>query len=450
MKIIIYGANEVGSLIATEFFEDHDIIVIDPDFAKLEKFSRLDIASICGDASNVNILKEVDIKNADVFIGCSALDEANIVGCLMSKQLNCRIKTVCFVSKKETRDSLRAIREDVPRERGDSAVHIDHVIWPEKLLTQEIFGIVTVPEAIDVESFAQGRAKLMEYRIKENSSLANKEIKNCDFPEECLVVGLVRDEELFIPSGDTKFQPLDKAIFMGTPEGLDIFASRFFADTSRIKLATIIGGGSVGYELAKSLEKTPIKTKIIERDLKRCEFLSENLRKTLVLHADATNLELLNQENIADSDFAVSVTDNDEKNLLVSLLVKQFGVKRVVTRVSQAITANLFEKVGIDIAISPKEAAVNEIKNRIVETQIGILATVERGQGEIIEIIAPQSFHDTLLMDLKLPARGVIAIIQRASRVLIPKGKTLVRSGDKLIIFTKSQDAQKIRDYFRK
>ena len=450
MKIIIYGANEVGSLIATEFFEDHDIIVIDPDFSKLEKFSRLDIATICGDASNVNVLREVDVKNGDVFIGCALLDEANIVGCLMAKQLSPKIKTVCFVSKKETRDSLRAIWEDDEREKDDSAIHIDHVIWPEKLLTQEIFRIVTVREAIDVENFAQGRAKLTEYRIKEDSNLANKAVKDCDFPEECLVVGLVREEELFIPSGDTKFQPLDKAIFMGTREGLDVCASRFFGDTGRIRLATIIGGGSVGYELAKSLERTPIKTKIIERDLSRCEFLSENLQKTLVLHADATNLELLNQENVADSDFVVSVTDSDEKNLLVSLLVKQFGVKKVVARVSQSIAANLFEKVGIDIAISPRNAAVNEIKNRVIECQSCILATVERGLGEILEVVVPGRFHDILLMNLKLPARGVIAIIQRSNRVLIPKGKTLVRSGDKLIIFTKAQDAGAIREYFKK
>ncbi len=451
MKIIVYGANEVGSLIATEFFEDHDVVVIDPDSAKLENFSRLDIASICGDAFNLNILKEADIKNCDVFIACGILDEGNIVGCLMAKQLSSKTKTICFVSKKETHDSLRAIREDVAKEnKEDAAVHVDHVIWPEKLLTQAIFRVVTVPEAIDVENFAQGRARLMEYRIKENSILANKALKDCDFPEEALVVGFVRDEKLFIPSGETKFQTSDKAIFMGTPEGLDICASKFFSESNKIRLATIIGGGSVGYELAKSLEKTSIKTKIIEKDLARCEFLSENLKHSLVLHADATNLELLSQENVGDSDFAVSVTNRDEKNLLTSLLIKQLGVKKVVARVNQALTASLFERVGIDIAISPKEAAVNEIKNRIVESQIGILATVERGLGEILEIEVKPTFADILLMDLNIPAPAVIAIIRRSSKVLIPKGKTLIRPGDKLIIFTKGQDAQSVRDYFKK
>lgn len=446
MKIVIYGGNEIGSMIAAEFFEDHDIIVIDPNASNLEKFSRLDIASICGDGSNLNILKEADIKNCDIFIACTALDEGNIVACLMAKQLS-KTKTVCFVSRKECQDSLRAIREDVNK---DSAIYIDHVIWPEKLLTQEIFRVVTVPEAIDVENFAHGRARMLEYRIKDNSSLAGKKLRNCDFPTESLVVGIVRNEELFIPIGDSDFQSGDKAIFMGSPEGLDICASKFFVEGNKIKSVAIIGGGSVGYELAKSLEKTPIKTKIIEKNYKRCEFLSENLKKSLILNADGTNLELLSQENIGDSDVSVSVTDNDEKNLLCSLLVKQLGVKKIVTRVGQAITANLFEKVGVDIAISPKEAAVAEIKNRIIEGQVGILATVERGLGEIIEIDIPHDFTDISLMDLKLPARAVIAIIQRGGKVTIPKGQTLIRSKDKLIIFTKSQDAQRIREFFKK
>lgn len=444
MKILIYGANEIGSMIATEFFEDHDIIVVDPNPYNLEKFSRLDIASICGEATNLNILREADVKNCDVFIACTMVDEGNIVACLMAKQLS-KTTAVCFVSRKEYQDSLRAIREDVAK---DSAIYIDHVIWPEKLLTQEIFRIVTVPEAIDVENFAQGRVKLLEYRIKPNSVLASKMLKDCDFPSEVLVVGIVRNEELSIPVGDSKFQADDKAIFMGTPEGLDICASRFFIEQGKIKNVTIIGGGSVGFELAKSLEKTPIKTKIIEKDLRRCEFLSENLKHSLVLHADGTNLELLSQESIGDSDVSISVTDNDEKNLLCSLLVKQLGVKRVVTRVGQAVTASLFEKVGVDIAISPKEAAVNEIKNRIVERQIGILATVERGLGEILEIDIAEPFNDTALMNLKLPARAIIAIVQRGNKIIIPKGQTLIRSNDKLIIFTKAQDAETIRNYF--
>ncbi len=445
MKIIIYGANETGSIIATEFFEDHDIIVIDPDAKSLEKFNNLDLTVICADASNINILHEADIKNCDVFIACTNIDEGNIVACLMAKQLS-SATTVCFVSKKECRDSLRAIREE---HNKNYALYIDNVIWPERLLTHEILRIITVPDAVDVEYFSNGRAKLLEYRIKENSTLKNKKLKECSFNEETLVVGIVREEELFIPNGDSEFMVGDKAIFMGTPDALDNTAGQFFIEENNLRDVAIIGGGSVGYELAKSLESTKLRIKIIENNYKRCEFLSQNLKKTLVLNGDGTNLELLEQEDIGNSDVAVCVTNNDEKNLLCSLLVKQLGVKRAITRVGQIATATLFEKVGVDVAISPREASVNEIKNRIIESHAGILATVERGLAEILELKIREDFESTALMNLKLPSRAVIAIIERAGKVIIPKGQTLIKSGDNLLIFTKSQDVAAIKDFFR-
>ena len=445
MKIIIYGANETGSIIATEFFEDHDIIVIDPDAKSLEKFNNLDLTVICADASNINILREADIKNCDVFIACTNIDEGNIVACLMAKQLS-SATTVCFVSKKECRDSLRAIREE---HNKNYALYIDNVIWPERLLTHEILRIITVPDAVDVEYFSNGRAKLLEYRIKENSTLKNKKLKDCSFNDETLVVGIVREEELFIPNGDSEFMAGDKAIFMGTPDALDNTAGQFFIEENNLRDVAIIGGGSVGYELAKSLESTKLRIKIVENNYKRCEFLSQNLKKTLVLNGDGTNLELLEQEDIGNSDVAVCVTNNDEKNLLCSLLVKQLGVKRAITRVGQIATATLFEKVGVDVAISPREASVNEIKNRIIESHAGILATVERGLAEILELKIREDFESTALMNLKLPSRAVIAIIERAGKVIIPKGQTLIKSGDNLLIFTKSQDVAAIKGFFR-
>lgn len=270
MKIIIYGANEIGSIIAGEFFEDHDIIVIDSDASRLEKFNNLDLATIVGEASNINILKDAGIKEADVFIACTCLDEANIVACLMAKQLSNAL-TACFVSKKECRNSLNIVKESMQKE---GSLYIDYVIWPERLLVQEIFRIITVPDAINVEDFAQGRAKLLEYRIKENSILLDKKLKDAAFNEETLVAGIKREEELFIPRGDDEFRLNDKAIFMGTAEGLDITASQFFVEENvRLKSVAIIGGGTVGFELAKSLEKTQIRTKLIEKDFKRSEFL---------------------------------------------------------------------------------------------------------------------------------------------------------------------------------
>lgn len=445
MRIIIYGANEMASAIAVEFFEDHDVIVIDPNQKNLESFSRLDVGVICADALNINILKKADVASADVFIACSSDDEQNIIACLMAKEVS-RAQTVCFVSKKESLESLNALKDEY---HSSYVQGIENIIWPQNLLVQEIFKIITVPEAVDVENFAQGRARLLEYRIKEDSELLNQKLKDCYFNSEVLVVGIVRNDELFIPNGNSEFLLNDKIILMGTPIGLDIAVSELFVSKGNVKKIAIIGGGSVGYELAQALEKTSMNIKLIENDYERCEFLSQNLKKSLVLNGSGTNLELLEQEEIGRNDVVVAITNNDEKNLLCSLLSKQLGAKKVITRVSQGITGNLFERVGVDVAISQREACVHEIKNRIMDFRACVLATVERGQGEIIEVLVPRNFETKPLFEIKLPFPCVIAIINRGSKVIIPKGQTEIMPNDVLLVFVKSDDVMAVKEYFK-
>lgn len=441
MKIVVFGASEMGCLIATEFFEDHDITIIDKEENKTDALNKLDISFVPGNGSNINTLKTASIEDADVFIACTTFDEANIVSCLTVSRLS-RAKTVCFVSKPEYIESLKLVK-------NTQYEMIDVVIWPEELLTQEIFRIITVPDAVDVENFASGKARLLEYRIKEESILLNKKIKDCSFREETLVVAVTRDETLFIPDGETEFKLNDKVIFMGSSTSLDILAREIFQSKTKVKTAAIIGGGSVGLMLAQNLEKINIKTKIIELDYKRCEDLTEELKNTLVLYGDGTNMELLMQEDIGESDVVISVTNNDEKNLLCSLLTKQMGAKKVITRVSKNANISLFEKVGIDVAISPKEASITEIRNNFIDTDVEILATVERGQGRIIETLVPDNFKEISLMDLKLPAKAIIAIIQRGHNVIIPKGMTKLKPKDLLLVFTREENSEKIIDFFR-
>lgn len=441
MKIVVFGASEIGCLVATEFFEDHDVTIIDSEENKTEALNKLDISYITGNGSNINTLKAACIEDADVFIACTNFDEANIVSCLTVSRLS-RAKTVCFVSKPEYIESLKLVK-------NTQYEMIDYVVWPEELLTQEIFRIITVPEAVDVENFAGGNARLLEYRIKDDSLLINKKVKDCRFPDETLIVAITRDENLFIPDGETEFKINDKVIFMGSSTSLDILARQIFQSKTKVRTAAIIGGGSVGLMLAENLEKVNIKTKIIERDYKRCEDLSEKLKNTLILYGDGSNMELLQQEDIGQCDVVISVTNNDEKNLLCSLLTKQMGAKKVITRVSKSANITLFEKVGIDVAISPKEASINEIRNNLIETDVEILATVERGQGRIIETLLPAEFKEIAVMDLKLPEKAIIAIIQRGRNVIIPKGVTRLKPLDSLLIFTREENSQKIIDFFR-
>ncbi len=445
MNIVIYGASELGCLIATEFFEDHDITIIDKEENFTNNFSKLDIGFVVGEAPNVDVLKQAGIKDADLFLACSESDEVNIVACLTAKRMS-GLRTLCFVGKKEYKTSLGLTKDS----DFISDLYIDDIIWPEELLTQDIFRIITVSEALDVENFANGRARLLEYRIKENSVLVDKKVKECEFPRDTLIVGINKDTELIVPNGDTVFAADDKAIFMGLSRSLDKLAGRFFHEKGVTKKVTIIGGGNVGEMLADNLEDARINVKIIERDTQRCEKLSETLSDTLIINGDGTDLALLNEEDISASDVVVSVTNNDEKNLLCSLLAKQLGVKRVISRVSKNANIPLFERVGIDIALSDKIAALNEVKSIVLGSKVDILATVEQGKGEIIEIAVNDSrFNNIRIMDLHLPVKAVISIIQRRNKIIIPKGDTSVKSGDVLIIFTTGENAPQLKEFFK-
>lgn len=444
MKIVIFGANEVGYIIASQFYTDNDITVIDDEKKKLDVLNKLDISFVDGNASDIEVLNQANIKNADAFIACTDSDELNIIACLTVKRIK-DVCTMCFVRKEGYKSSL-TIAKDAEFNNG---FYIDNVIWPQELLTQEIFRIITVAKALDVENFAGGKARLLEYKIAENSPLVNQLVRNCEFPKDTLIVGITRNEELFIPNGETVLHQDDKVIFMGLSHSLDILAGKFFHEKEFVKNVAIIGGGNVGLKLAKSLEDLKLNIKIIEKNEKRCEELAEELENTLVINGDGTDLELLNEENINSSDVVVSVTNNDEKNLLCSLLVKQLGVKRVVSRVSKLTNASLFEKVGIDITISSINAALKEIKSNLCGTNIGILATVEQGKGEVLRIILPEGFKSTKIMDLKLPAKGIVGIVQRRNRIIIPNGTTQLMNDDNLIIFTTCENAPAIREYFK-
>ncbi len=442
MKIIIYGATDIGWLLTTELFEDHDITVIDENMT--DNFNKLDISFVQGNASNIDVLNNAQIKEADVFISCTDSDEGNIVACFAAKKYG-GVRTICVVSKEEYRRNFHLNKA----QDYFCDMFIDFIIWPEELLTQEIFRIVTVAHALDVENFADGRARLLEYKVLPGLSMVGKKVKDCGFTADTLMVGLTRNGELFIPTGNTEIQVDDKLIFMGTSHSLDILAGTFFHERGHVKSVAIIGGGKVGLMLAKNLEALKIKTKIIEKNYDRCKELVEQLKSSLIIHGDGKNLELLHEEEIGSSDVVVAVTNNDEKNLLCSLLSKQLCAKRVITRVSKVANMSLFEKVGIDVAISAKTSAINEIKNDLAENAVDILATVERGQGEVLEVAVPERYNNRKIMDLKLPAPAVIAVIQRNGSIIIPKGNIEIYKDDTLIIFTRSSDADEVKAFFQ-
>lgn len=446
MKIIIFGINDISYLIANSFNQNHDITIMDEVEELPSNFEKLDIRFINQSATNPQGLQIADIQSADLFISCTKLDEANIVAAWTAKKISNNIQTVAFVSKLEYFKNFKNNNNEYFEEMG-----IDYILWAQELLVQEIFRIITVPEAIDVEYIEGGKARLFEYRIKEDSPILNKELKDCYFPEETVIVGITRDNELFIPSGNTKLRLNDKTFFMGTDKALNLLSrDYFFKKDTHIKNITIIGGGDVGYMLAKKLEEVGLNSKIIEVDTQRCEFLADKLNKSLVLNANGKDIEFLQSEGIADSDVVVNVINCDESNLLTSLLVKQLGVSRVITRVTTDNIVHLFEKVGVDVAISPNHAIVNELKNKIIEKSANILLTVEQNQADIVKVKVPEKFYGKTIKEIKFPVKAIIGIIKRGKKIIIPKGDTLFREEDKMIIFTKSVDVQELKEFIEK
>jgi trk system potassium uptake protein TrkA len=444
MDILIYGATELGYMVAQRLYQEHSVTVMDDLERQPEKFTSLDIGFVTGNGADVDALEQAGLAGCDLFIACSDLDEANIVACWTVKKI-VDIETICFVRTMELYRNLVSPKQNRYQTRYD----IDTVIWPEQLLTQDIFRIISVPDAIDVEYFAEGRAKLFEYRIKEDSILRDKRVMDCAFPHNVLIVGITRDHKLFIPGGSTVIEQDDKVIFMGTGQALDKLAVTIFQTAASMKSAVLIGGGSVGFMLAQQLEQAGIRVKLIEQNKERCVFLADKLANTLILHGDGTDLELLEGESIGDGDVIVCVTNNDEKNLLCSLLVKQLGTeRRIITRVSDARTAQLFEKVGIDVIVSPRESALTELLNRVQARDVDILALVEGGQGEVIRVTLPEDFPGTKVMDVHFEAQAIIGIVARGRQIIIPYGETILKAGDQLKIFTMAEDAEAVKTRF--
>lgn len=445
MKIIIFGSGEIGGQIAESFYEDNDITVIDRAERLLENVNKLDLSVIAGNAADIHVLEEAGIKNADLFIACSHSDEANIIAALTAKLIS-GVRTMCFISNKEYYQSLKMAKES-----EYDAFNIDKVIWLQELLTQDIVRVLTVPIAIDVEVFLGGRANLMEYKIEEDSGLCHKTIRSCGFPHEVLILGITRNNTLFIPDGTTELLPEDKVVFMGKTTSLNQLINKFFRKAlAKVRSVLIIGGGTMGYLLAKSLEDIGLRAKLVEVDEERCQFLSTDLTSTLVIQGDGTDLKLLQDEEAGYNDVAVCLTDSDEKNLLCSLFSKKLGVEKVITRASKSTNIDTFERAGIDIVISPRDAVLNSVRNSFLNQTGSILYSVGKGQGDIFRLKISSTFHDAPIKSLKIPGNALIAAVEHGNKVTIPNGESRLCHGDSIIIFCLTENSEAVLDYFNK
>ena len=442
MRIIIVGGGEIGFALAQSLAADHDVFVVDHNPEVASRFEQLDVQFLLGTGTSADVLGRAGVDRADVLVGCTGLDEVNIVTCAIGNRLGSP-RTFCFVSREEF------IEFESGRE-GLAQFGVDRVIWPEAQLASDIERIISAPGAIDAEVFAEGAIRMLEYRLEPSSPLNGGRIADFHLPHGALIVALRRDEEFFIPRGNSVLQAGDKIVLMGTPDAVHQVRARMTTkEDSRRQRVTIIGGGDVGLRLAERLDPiSDLDVTVIERNQARGELLASRLRNALVLNCDGTDLETLEAEGIGGSDVLVSVIDNDERNLLASLLGRQLGVRRVITRVSRRTNLRLFERVGIDVAISARGAAVASVLHQIEGGTTRLLALVEEGAGRVLELEVPAGYAPRLLRDLEPPRNSIIGAILRRPQVIVPRGNDRIEPGDRLIVFTTHAEADRVRNYF--
>jgi trk system potassium uptake protein len=442
MRIVVIGGGEIGYGIAQALSVRHEVVVVDLAPATGDRFEKLDVEFIVGGGTSADVLGRAGIDRADRFVACTGLDEVNIVACGMAHQLG-RPETICFVSREDFLDLSS-------QSDGLARFGIDRVIWPEAQLADGIERIVVTPGAIDAEVFEDGAIRLVEYRLEAGSPLTERPLAGLGLPHGALLVAVRRGETFFIPRGDTRLVAGDKPIVMGTSQAMADLQRRVLpAEHRRRQTVTIIGGGDVGLRLAERLDRDrDVQLRVVEQDRARGEMLAARLRHALVLQGDGTDLAMLEAEDIGRSDVLVSVIDNDERNLLASLLGRQLGVRRVITRVSKPANLRLFERVGIDVAISARGAAVASVLHQVEGGQASLLAVLEEGEGRILEMQVPPRLDGQALRDIQVPRDSIVAAILRERQALIPRGTDRLRSGDRLLVFCTRAAADETRTFF--
>ena len=442
MELVIAGGGEIGFQIADALHRSHSITVIDTNDELEQTFTKLDVQFFRGNGADPEDLRNAGVAKADAFIAATTNDDVNILACLAAKGLGTK-ETMAFVTRQRYLDAFSS--QGAMQSIG---LTIDKVLWPQRTLAKQITEIVRVPRALDSTFFADERIKLVEYKIQEGDPYTAKPLREVDLPKGVLAVGSIRGESFVVPSGKTVLCPGDKAVFMGTTRSIKDLEVQFAPKKRRLNV-TVIGGGNVGFMVAQGLHDSHDNITIIEHNEARCLKLAEHLPSALVLHGDGTDLELLEQERAEDADVLVAVTDDDGKNLLVSLLAKNLGIPKVITRVSRSRNRTLFERAGIDIALTPRTSAITEVINWLKIDQVDHIASIE-GRAEVMELIYPYQCTVGALRDLGAPKNALIGAVVRKGKVMIPHGDTTIQHGDHLYIVTTPDNISAVENWLER
>jgi len=432
VKIIIVGAGEVGFHSAQKLSkENQEVVLIEKDPAKIKRImDNLDVQVLQGSGTSPEMLKNAGIKEADLLVAATDSDEANLIACLLARNLNKYILKVARVRNPEYLEEKDLFGEDL--------LAVDQIINPESVVVETILNLMMVPGASDVLDFVDGRVKLIGVTIKPDSPFIDRKLLSFTGAEKNLLVGaIVRGEKVLIPHGEDTIQADDLVYLVVRSDELDNI-SGFLGNKEDLGRVIIVGAGETGKALAKAMDNTKLQVKIIERDKEICVSLAEQLDRVIIINGDGTDRDLLQEENIGNMDFMVAVTGDEENNVLMSLLAKGLGVKKTITRISKLSYIPLVSSIGIDTVVSLRLSAVRAILQYIRRGKIISVAPLKGEHAEAIEAEALETSDivDTPLFKLKIPKGALIGAIVRGDEIIIPDGQSVIRGKDRLIIFT--------------
>lgn len=445
MKIIILGAGQVGGSLAEHLSsEANDITIVDSDSACLAELQdRLDVGVVCGSGSYPDILESAGAKDAEMLIAVTSSDEVNMVACQVAHTL---FRTPTKIARVRAPEYFN--REGLFQ---SNSVPIDVIISPEQVVTNYICRLIEFPGALQVLDFADGRVQLVAVKAYHGGPLVGQELRYLrqHMPNvDTRVAAIFRRDRPILPEGSTVIEVDDEVFFIAARNHIRAVMSELRRLEHPYKRIIIAGGGHIGARLAATLEHR-YQVKLLERDSVRAAVVAEHLNRSVVLRGDATNQELLLQEGIEDTDVFLAVTNNDQANIMSSMLAKRLGARKVMTLINKPAFVDLVQGGDIDIAISPQQATIGSLLTHVRRADIVNLHSLRRGAAEAIEAIAHGDERSSKVVgraigDVDLPEGASIGAIVRGEEVIIAHDDVVILPEDHLIIFL--MDKRRIRD----
>jgi len=448
LKIIILGAGQVGGTLAEHLAsEANDITVVDTDGDRLRDLGdRLDIRTVQGRGSFPTVLRQAGADDADMLVAVTNSDETNMVACQVAYTLF------------HTPTKIARVREAAYLTRAglfdNDAIPVDVLISPEQVVTNYIKRLIEYPGSLQVIDFAGGKAQLVAVKAYYGGPLVGQQLRQLreHMPNvDMRVAAIFRRDRPIMPQGDTVIEADDEVFFIAAKADIRAVMSEMRRLDENYKRIMIAGGGHIGERLAEAIESR-YQVKIIEMNPARCRYLSESLNSTVVLQGSASDRDLLMEENIANTDLFLALTNDDEANIMSSLLAKRLGARKVMTIINNPAYVDLVQGGEIDIAVSPQLATIGTLLAHVRRGDIVSVHSLRRGAAEAIEVVAhgdPKSSKviGRAIKDIALPSGTTIGAIIRADEVLIAHDATVIESGDHVIMFL--VDKKYIRDVER-